>query len=200
MSARTATPARSASGDNDRREFWRSVVLSMLRVSVVMIVLGLLYSFAPLGQHLNGNVIAELSLALAILTVVTVWEFWNIGRSRFPEIRAIEAVGVTLPLVLLPFATAYYVMAQEAGASFNAHLSRLDSLYFTITTFSTVGFGDIVAKSEPARAVVMGQMVLDLILIGFIARALLGAARRRRDTLSVDRTRQPDSDDLSPDR
>lgn len=200
MSSHTATAARSASGDNDRREFWRSVVGSMLRVSLVMIVLGLLYSFAPLGQHLNGSVVAELSLSLGILTVVTVWEFWNVTRSRFPEIRAVEAVGVTLPLVLLPFAAAYYVMAQEAGASFSAHLTRLDALYFTITTFATVGYGDIVAKSEPARAVVMSQMVLDLILIGFIAKALLGAARRRRDTLSDARTRQPESADVPDDR
>jgi voltage-gated potassium channel len=168
----------------DRNEFLRSVAASVMRVAVLLIVLALLYVFAPLGRRLDGNVIAELALSLLVLLLVTRWEFRTVSRTKFPEVRALEAVGVTLPLVLMPFATAYYVMAHEVPASFETHLTRLDSLYFTITTFTTVGFGDITAKSEPARAVVTAQMVVDLLLIGIIAKALFGAARRRRSTLA----------------
>jgi len=184
-----ASPKASAAQlapDGDRHAFWHSVAVSVLRVSLVIGVLGVLYAVAPLGRRLNGSVVVELSISVAVLVAVTLWEFRNVTRSRFPEIRAVEAVGVTLPLVLLPFSTAYYIMAHDAAASFGTQLTRLDALYFTITTFATVGFGDIAAKSEPARAVVTVQMVLDLILIGFIAKALLGAARRRRDTLTVE--------------
>ena len=35
--------------------------------------------------------------------------------------------------------------------------TRLDSIYFTVTTLSTVGFGDIAAHSQGARAVVTVQ-------------------------------------------
>lgn len=157
---------------------------STLRVVVVLTVLGLLYTYAPLGRHLDSNVVIELSAALLLLAVVTLWEFRNVTRASYPEIRALEAVGVMLPLVLLPFASAYFVMSHEVQGSFGAQLSRLDSLYFTITTFATVGYGDITAKSEAARAVVTGQMVIDLVLIGIIAKALFGAAKRRRSTLS----------------
>jgi voltage-gated potassium channel len=173
--------------DGDRRAFWRSVAMSATRVAVMITVLGTIYSLAPLGRRVDGSVVAELSISVAVLAAVTVWEFRNVSRSKYPEIRAVEAVGVVLPLVLLPFAAAYYVMAHDVEASFGTHLSRLDALYFTVTTFATVGFGDIAAKSEPARAVVTAQMVLDLILIGFIAKALLGVARHRRDTLTVQR-------------
>lgn len=156
----------------------------MARVGVIGTVLVLLYSFAPLGRRLDGSVLTELIISLVVLAVVAVWEFRTVARATFPEIRAIEAVAVMLPLLLLPFSTAYYVMSHEVFQSFGVRLSRIDALYFTVTTFATVGFGDITAKTEPARVVVMVQMVVDLILIGLLAKALLGTARRRRDTLS----------------
>ena len=65
-------------------------------------------------------------------------------------------------------------------------MSRLDALYFTMTTFSTVGYGDISPKSEVARALVTGQLVVDLVLIGLIAKVILGTAQRRRVSLRDD--------------
>jgi hypothetical protein len=50
-------------------------------------------------------------------------------------------------------------------------------LYFAVTVFSTVGFGDIAAWSQPARIVVMIQILADLIYIGLLVRALFGAAQ-----------------------
>jgi hypothetical protein len=53
----------------------------------------------------------------------------------------------------------------------------MGALYFTVTVFSTVGFGDITAKTDGARALVSVQMILDLILIASVARLLVTAAR-----------------------
>jgi voltage-gated potassium channel len=52
-----------------------------------------------------------------------------------------------------------------------------------------VGFGDITAKSEAARVVLIVQMLADLALLGAGARVLLGAVRRgqqRRFDTGVD--------------
>jgi voltage-gated potassium channel len=179
-----ATPEPTRLRVQSGRDFWRSAAASTLRVLVAVTAFGLLYAYAPLGQQLHGSVLAELVLSLMAFVIVTLWEFRNVARSRYPEIRALEAVGIIIPFILLSFSTVYYVMAHEVEASFGTHLSRLDALYFTVTTFATVGFGDIAAKSEAARTVVTLQMVIDLILIGFIAKALLTTARRRRDTLT----------------
>jgi ion channel len=51
-------------------------------------------------------------------------------------------------------------------------------LYFSVTVFTTVGFGDIAAKSETARVALIVQMLADLALLGAGARVLLGAVRR----------------------
>jgi voltage-gated potassium channel len=63
--------------------------------------------------------------------------------------------------------------------SYSEPMTRLDALYLTMSTFATVGFGDITAKSEPARFAILVQMIGGLILIGVVARVLIGAARRR---------------------
>ncbi|MGP7997588.1 MAG: potassium channel family protein, partial [Streptosporangiaceae bacterium] len=63
------------------------------------------------------------------------------------------------------------------------------ALYFAVTVFSTVGFGDITPKSEAARVVLIVQMLGDLALHGAGVRVLLGAVRRgqqRQDTSDQD--------------
>jgi hypothetical protein len=60
-------------------------------------------------------------------------------------------------------------------------------MYFSVTVFTTVGFGDITAKSETARIVLIVQMLADLALLGAGARALLGqcAAASNEDPVPV---------------
>ena len=47
-----------------------------------------------------------------------------------------------------------------------------------MTVFATVGSGDITAKSETARVVLIVQMLADLALLGAGARVAAGAVRR----------------------
>ena len=174
----------------DRRAFRRTLVLALARVIGFGAATLLLYALAPFGDPLRGRVVAWLCLCFAVLIVLMVAELRSIARSSHPEVKAVEAVGMVLPLALLPFAAAYNLMASASPAAFDARLTRLDALYFTMTTFSTVGYGDIAPKSESARAVVTGQIAVDLILIGVIAKVILGTAQRRRVMLgheSVDR-------------
>lgn len=71
-------------------------------------------------------------------------------------------------------------MARASPASFSHHLTRTDSLYFTVTTFSTVGFGDITATSQAASLVVTAQMILDLLALGLGIRVFIEAVQRAR--------------------
>ena len=56
-------------------------------------------------------------------------------------------------------------------------LSRTDALYFAVTIFTSVGFGDIVARSQPARVIVMIQMLGSLAFLGVGARVLVTAVQ-----------------------
>lgn len=75
-------------------------------------------------------------------------------------------------------------------------MTRVDALYFTVTVFATVGFGDLAAVAEPARVVVTVQMLADLVLIGVIVKVLAGAAQQRRRALLT--AREADRTDASP--
>jgi voltage-gated potassium channel len=83
-----------------------------------------------------------------------------------------------IPLYLLLFASTYFLMGRASAANFAQPLSRTDALYFSVTVFTTVGFGDITARSETARVVLIVQMLADLALHGAGARVLLGPVRR----------------------
>ncbi len=70
-------------------------------------------------------------------------------------------------------------MSHSNPATFGETFTRTQSLYFAVTILSTVGFGDITPKTDPARAVVAVQILLDLVVIALMAKLLLGAAGRR---------------------
>jgi putative Mn2+ efflux pump MntP len=121
-----------------------------------------------------------LVVGLVVFIGLVAFQVRSIVRSPFPGLRAIEALATSVPLFLLLFAATYDVMAALSASSFSQPLTRTDALYFTVTVFATVGFGDIAAKTEAARLVVTGQMIADLIIIGLGVRVIVGAVRRGR--------------------
>jgi hypothetical protein len=136
-----------------------------------------LYYLLPF-EHVSGaGTAAVLAVGLLGAAGVVAWQIRAILRSDFPGLRAVEALGLTIPLFLLLFATVYVELYQASHSSFTQALSRTDALYFTVVTFSTVGYGDITAKSETARVVVIIQILADLVVLGFGVRVLLGAVR-----------------------
>ena len=64
------------------------------------------------------------------------------------RLRVVETLSLSVPLFLLAFAALYFVTAYDTPASFSEALSRTDALYFTVTVFASVGFGDIAPVSE----------------------------------------------------
>ena len=71
-------------------------------------------------------------------------------------------------------------MSVVAADNFSEPLSRIDAIYFCLTVFATVGFGDISAESEAARAVVSVQMVANLVFFAVGIRLLAAAVQWRR--------------------
>jgi voltage-gated potassium channel len=172
---------------------WRRLIgLAAFRSLAAAIVLVVLYYVLP-PDH-TKNVPVTLTVGLVILAVGIVWQLRVISRAAHPGLRAIEALATTLPLFLLLFASAYLVMAPSSPANFSTHsLTRTDALYFTVTVFSTVGFGDITAASQTARVVVIVQMLLDLLALGLIVRAFVSAVKSARQQAAPDV--QPERDD-----
>jgi voltage-gated potassium channel len=174
-----AVSAQADRGGQPPAKRRRLLGLGLLRALAATVVLAALYYLLPL-DHIK-NVPLTLAGGLLILLAVTVWQVRAVIRARYPALRAVEALAATVPLFLLLFASAYFTMAGTTPANFSTHsLTRTDALYFTVTAFSTVGFGDITAVSQPARLVVTAQMLLDLLVLGLGIRVFVGAVQLAR--------------------
>jgi hypothetical protein len=118
------------------------------------------------------------SAAIIALLPLTVRRLRKLVVSEQPMIDVAEALVILLSLLVTGFAAVYYGMDRD-GTQFHGLVDRVDSIYFTVTTLSTVGFGDITASSDAARIVVTVQMIFDIVFIGFAVRVLTSVARRR---------------------
>ena len=166
---------------------------ALLRVAIVLGLLVGAYLGAPWGRRLDSSVAVQLIVWFVLLVLVLVWEVRGILRSQHPWPRAAESAALSVACLVLPFASTYVLMAQATPGSFTEPLSRMDGVYFTVTVFSTVGFGDIAPVSESARAIVTVQILADLVLLGVIARLLFWAAQTRHQGLRAAR-QEPGSD------
>ena len=172
-------PASTAPRDQaERRPSPGRIVWTVLRVVGSVGVLVALYYLLPLDHSSTPAAVTILFIGLAGFIVLVAFQVWLILRSPFPGLRAVESLATSVPLFLLLFAATYVVLATLSASNFGGHLTHTDGLYFTVTVFSTVGFGDITAKTETARLVVTGQMIADLIVLGLAIKVFVGAARR----------------------
>jgi hypothetical protein len=156
----------------------RGLVLKALsRPTLSTVSLVLLYYLAPLDGRFDRSTVITVLLGLVLYAALLVWQVRQIASAEHPRLRAIETLAFSVPLFILAFAALYFATAHGTPASFSQGLSRTDALYFTVTVFATVGFGDIVPVSQGARVMVMIQMLGDLILVGIVAHVIVGAVR-----------------------
>lgn len=170
----------------DRRARRRLALRAVLQPTLTVTLLLATYYLLPLEGSFDVTSAVVLVCSLAALGVSVTFHARSIVRSATPRLRAIEALTTSVVVFLVLFALTYCLMNNGSQQAFSEPLTRTDALYFTVTVFSTVGFGDITPVSEPARIVTMVQMIGDLIIVGLAARILLEAVRRGLDRKARD--------------
>ena len=163
----------------------RKVVLTLLKVLGANVALLATYYLLPLDRTSTRGAIALLGVGLSGLVVLIVFQVRRIIRAEYPVLRAVGALATSAPLFLLLFAGTYYVLGGLSASNFSESMTRTDALYFTVTVFATVGFGDITATSQGARALVTGQMVAGIVIVGIGARIIVDAIKYGRQQQPV---------------
>ena len=159
---------------------WRAIVRAALRAVGSTAAVVAIYYLLPLNHVTGWVAVTTLVIGLVLLIGLVVFQVRSIIASPYPVLRGTEALATSIPLFLLLFAATYVVMATMSAGNFSEPLTRTDALYFTVTVFATVGFGDITATTQAARLVVTGQMIADLIILGLAIKVIVGAVRRGR--------------------
>jgi voltage-gated potassium channel len=162
----------------------RLVSAALLRSAAVVALLVAAFYTAPLDRPLDLGSWIWFGLGLLAFVAIVSWQVRSIMHSDYPRVRAVQAIVTGPALLILLYASTYSVIAANRPDSFSEALTRTDALYFTVTVFSTVGFGDITPQTELARIFVTTQMLVGLTALGLIAKLLLGAvdvATRRHE-------------------
>lgn len=112
------------------------------------------------------------------------WFLGNIGNIAYKCVNNIYAVklrhifGFILTLFLV-YGFAYYSLFNLDANAFNGPIlldrtkalefgTYFDMIYFTMSTFSTAGFGDITPVSRLARGIVMSQFIAGFTLVAIL--------------------------------
>ena len=160
----------------------RTIMRALLQAAGSTAALVAIYYLLPLDRSSTWVAVTILVIGLTVLIALVASQVRWIVTSPFPGLRGVQALATSIPLFLLLFASTYLVMAAISASNFSEPLTHTDALYFTVTVFSTVGFGDITAKTEAARLVVTGQMIADLVTIGPAVKVILGDVKQGRRT------------------
>ena len=180
------SPVSPTSFDHlDSRLRRRLAVRSAVRITITTVALIALYVLVPAASRSDARALIELLVGLLVFAGLLAWMVHSIIVADYPEFRAIEALALAVPLVIIVFAFTYLSLSRAHAANFSEPMDHVGAVYFTITVIGTVGFGDIVAKTDLARVIVSFQILLDLGLVIGLVRTIVYAARvgvRRRQS------------------
>jgi hypothetical protein len=157
---------------------------AVLRSTLTLTVLTAAYFELPFTLISQASYLTTFLIGAAVVIAVLGVEVRTILRSPYPRLRAVEALMTSGPLFIVLFAALHFVIAQVNPTSYTQPMTRLDALYFTVTTFATVGYGDLSPVSQTARLAALVQMVCGLFLVGVIAKLLLGITQESRGRLT----------------
>ena len=136
-----------------RRTAWELGLLVLLRVTLSASLLFTAYYLIPTKSAGEGSDAPWLILELCVFGVVVGIQVPAIVKAKHPVLRAVEALAVLVPLYLLIFARIYLSNSLADPSAFTQPLDNTAALYFTVTAFATVGFGDIVAQANSMTTV-----------------------------------------------
>ncbi len=147
-------------------------------LGIIMIV-GFIF-VPPKSTPIDGADVLFFSVGLILLCtaafVMIIRQFT--GRARRDTRLRILSVLVLIIAMLMFFAVSFYRLSGVAG-EIDGLQTHLDAIYFTVSTSMTVGFGDVVAKGQMGRFVVLVQMVFNIVV--------LAAASKLITTLFIER-------------
>ena len=161
------------------------------RAAIGCLLLLLAYFLVPVEPDPNGPrlVLRSVGTLLLVLTVAALVTGQVRRQLTAPtptgdaEARSLVRLTVALVAGVVTFALADYVVANTRPDQFADLDTRVDALYFTLATLTTIGYGDVHAQGQIARVVVCAQMLFSIGVIAtgasILVRQLTGRPGRR---------------------
>jgi peptidoglycan/LPS O-acetylase OafA/YrhL len=126
--------------------------------------------------------VVRITISMLVLAALAYAVVVQVRLQLEADDRRVDGLVLALAVGVLVFALGFYVMEVHDPGQIPGLHTRLDALYFTMSTVLTVGYGDVHAEGQLARGVVLAQMVFDVVILAAAATTL--SARLRRTAAS----------------
>ena len=84
--------------------------------------------------------------------------------------RNTVALLILLLTVVFAFSTSFLLLERASPDEFVGLSTRMDALYFTIVTMTTVGYGDVHAEGQIARGLVCLAIAFNVVIVASLVR------------------------------
>ena len=120
-----------------------------VRLGVVLVLVLVLYFVVPVSFELSTSDVAHALISLVALGLVTLAVVSQVRLQLQEPARRIDGLVVALLISVLAFALGFYVLEMRSPGQINGLETRVDSLYYTMATLLTIGYGDVHAVGRP---------------------------------------------------
>jgi hypothetical protein len=148
-------------------------------LAAVVVVLGVVGSpLTPASPELSLRLARTVGLGLALAVPVRIAR--DVVRSSRITLDTVAA-GLCVYLLLgLVFGYAHVLVGTWLPDAYSTLLTDQDAMYLSFVTLTTVGFGDVVPISGPARAVTIVEGVMGQLYLVSVIAVLVGNLGRER--------------------
>jgi hypothetical protein len=143
-----------------------------LRLGALVALILVAYFVLPVDPRLHTDTV------LRVVGIMVVLGLLAIGMTRLlrlhveDEQRRVDELVLSIVVVVAVFAFAFYTLEYHNPGQVAGLHTRVDALYFTLTTLATIGYGDVHAVGQTARVLVAAQIVFDLVFVAAAASLL----------------------------
>ena len=156
-------------------EGWRR----WLRLAVGLVLLVTIYFSVPFTNHPDRTDAARLAISVLLIALLAGGVIWQVRLQLVDSTRHVDGLVFALALAIIAFAVGFYTIEEQAPAQIDGLETKLDALYFTLTTLMTIGYGDVHAVGQFARGVVVVQIVFNVLVIATAVGTLNNRVRER---------------------
>ena len=168
------------------------MVVRWLRLTGVLVLILTLYFAVPVDTKPHAENAVRVLLSVVVLGGLAVGMVRQLRLHLDDASRKLDGLVIGIVLVVVVFAYAFYVLDKQSPGEIDGMQTRLDSLYFAMTTMTTIGTGDVHAAGQVARGLVLVQMVFNVLFVATAATLLTTRIRTAAEIRSQERRTQQD--------
>jgi voltage-gated potassium channel len=158
------------------------ILVLLLSYAVLLVVSFVAFINASYTQHFTNWDVVQL-IAVLFYTCFLLFVQLPLFRNAYINLYRLGLLLVS-PCLIALLARVDWTLSRIDPHNFSQVLSKWDSVYFTITTLATVGYGDITPVTQEARIWTTAQIVIGFAFIAIIIQKEMMSGRNRRKNRS----------------